>query len=463
MRLGFHGAARTVTGSRHLLEVGGRRILLDCGLFQGRRMESERKNRSFGFAPDEVDAVVLSHAHIDHSGALPSLVKHGFAGAVHCTLATADLLSVMLRDSAMIQGRDAEFVSKIRARRGEPPVEPLYDERDVAGTMAMVEGHRYHAPVPIVPGVRATFYDAGHILGSSIVDLEIEEGGTIRHLVFTGDLGRVGLPILRDPERPPACDVLVIESTYGDREHAPIASVDERLAALVNRVVLRRGKLIIPAFAVGRTQEVVYALARLIRAGAVPRCQVFVDSPMAVDVTEIFARHPECFDDEVRQALADHGDPFGFELMTYVRDPEASKALNHKAGPFLVVSASGMCEAGRIRHHLKNGVEDAKNAILIVGYQAPHTLGRRLVDGDREVAIFGEPYRRNAEVVVMDEFSAHADRHDLLAWVTGFRRPPGRAFVVHGEPEQAEPFAAALRQAGIAEVTVPDQGDEHEA
>lgn len=456
MQIEFHGAARTVTGSRHLLEVNGHRVLLDCGLYQGRRSEADRLNREFGFEPAAIDAVVLSHAHIDHSGALPSLVKRGFRGSVHCTLATADLLAVMLRDSAHIQEKDVEYVNKRRARKGEPPKDPLYAMEDAESTLDLLEGHRYHHPRPVVPGVTATFYDAGHILGSAVVHLEIHEGNEKRRIVFTGDLGRKNLPILRDPETPPEADVLIIESTYGDREHEPVEQVDERLAALIGRVFARRGKLIIPAFSVGRTQELVYAISRLMRAGRIPGCCVYVDSPLAVNVTEIFARHPETYDAEIRKILRETGDPFGFRLLEYVRDVEESKSLNVKSGPFVVISASGMMEAGRILHHLKNGIDDRRNVILIVGYQAANTLGRRLVDGATEVRIFGEPHRRRAEVIIMNEFSAHADRNELLAWVKKLERAPGRAFVVHGEERQSLPFARRLRQeAGIADVTVP--------
>lgn len=456
MKLTFHGAARTVTGSRHLLSVNGHRVLLDCGLFQGKRQESDRLNRDFGFEPESIDAVVMSHAHIDHSGALPSLVKHGYEGSIHATLATADLMNVMLRDSAMIQEKDTEYVNKRRAKKGEPPKEPLYVTEDVEKTLEQVEGHRYHRPVPVVPGVTATYYDAGHILGSAVVVLDITEGNTTRKLVFTGDLGRKHLPILRDPETPPAADALIIESTYGNREHLPVQEVEDRLSALINRVFAQKGKLIIPAFAVGRTQELVYAISRLLRGNRIPGCEVFVDSPLAVNVTDIFARHPECYDAEIRKILRDTGDPFGFELLDYVRSVDESKALNDKKGPFIVISASGMMEAGRILHHLANGIGDPQNVILVVGYQAAHTLGRRLVDGAEEVRIFGEPHESRAEVVVMNEFSAHADKNELMEWVRGFKEAPARAFVVHGEETQSLPFAKRLREeAGIGEVLVP--------
>jgi len=456
MHLEFHGAARGVTGSRHLLQANGHKILLDCGLFQGPRDETEKLNRRFGFNPREIDAVVMSHAHIDHSGDLPGLVKNGFEGTIHATLATADLLTVMLRDSAKIQEHDLAYVNKKRKKHHQPPKEPLYTMDDADDAIALVEGHRYHRPVPVVPGITATYYDAGHILGSATVQLDITEGNDKRTLVFSGDLGRKHLPILRDPETPPEADALIIESTYGDREHAPIEEVDDRLSAIINRVVAEKGKLIIPAFAVGRTQELVYAISRLLRANRIPDCGVYVDSPLAVNVTEIFDRHPECYDAEIRKVLRTTGDPFGFELLDYVRSVEESKALNAKDGPFIVISASGMLEGGRVLHHLKNAIGNPANLVLIVGYQAVHTLGRRLEDGAQEVRIFGEPYERKARVEVMNEFSAHADRNELLAWVSEFKQKPARAFVVHGEESQSLAFAERLRtDAGIGEVVVP--------
>jgi metallo-beta-lactamase family protein len=456
MHIEFHGAARTVTGSRHLLVANGKRILLDCGLFQGKRKESDSHNRDFGFDPRKIDAVVLSHAHIDHSGALPSLVKQGFSGSIHATLATADLLTLMLRDSAHIQEKDIAYLNKRLARKKLPGKEPIYTVHDAEETLGLLEGHRYYNPITVAPGVTVIFYEAGHILGSSVVHLDIQEGNERRQLVFTGDLGRRNVPILRDPETPPEADALIIESTYGNRVHDPVEQVDERLATLITRVFKRHGKVIIPAFSVGRTQELVYSISRLMRAGKIPGCCVYVDSPLAVNVTEVFARHPETYDAEIRKVLRETGDPFGFDLLEYVRSVEESKALNQKEGPFVVISASGMVEAGRILHHMKNGISNPKNLVLIVGYQAAHTLGRRIVDGAREVKIFGEPYPLRAEVVVMNEFSAHADKNELLSWVNGFKRKPSKAFVVHGEERNSLPFAELLKsEAGIGKVEVP--------
>jgi len=463
MRLEFHGAAKSVTGSRHLLLVDGKRVLLDCGLFQGRRQDAERLNRSFGFDAASVDAVVLSHAHIDHSGALPALVKAGFQGTIHATFATADLLTYMLRDSAMIQEKDVEYLNRRRRRKGDPPVEPLYTIEDAEETLRLVEGHRYHRPVPILPGVESTFFDAGHILGSAVVQLHLTEGSTRRTLVFSGDLGRKHLPILRDPETPPEADALIIESTYGDREHEPIEQVEGKLAEIVTRVFKRGGKLLIPAFAVGRTQEIVYAISRLIRSDRIQNCHVYVDSPLAVNVTEVFARHPETYDAEIRKVLRDTGDPFGFELIRYVRSVEESKALNALNGPMIVISASGMMEAGRVLHHAQNQLGDTRNCILFVGYQAEHTLGRRIVEGKKEVRVFHEMMHVRAEVEKMNEFSAHADRNELMEWVRGFKTMPRRAFVVHGEESQSVPFAQRLHtEAGIPDAVVPGRGDRGE-
>ncbi|NNF06111.1 MAG: MBL fold metallo-hydrolase [Candidatus Eisenbacteria bacterium] len=456
MKLEFHGAARGVTGSRHLLRVDGKKILLDCGLFQGRRQESIKLNRQFGFDPADLDAVVLSHAHIDHSGALPALVRNGFRGAIHATFATADLLTYMLRDSAMIQEKDIEYLNKRRRRKKQEPLKPIYTMEDAQETLTLLEGHRYHRPIQVLPGVDVTFYDAGHILGSAVVQLELTEGNEKKTLVFSGDLGRKNIPILRDPEAPPKADAVIVESTYGNREHDPIEQVDTKLASLINRVFKRQGKIVIPAFAVGRTQEIVYSISRLIRSGDIPGCCVYVDSPLAVNVTDVFARHPETYDKEIRRIFRETGDPFGFDLVEYVRSVEDSKALNTKPGPFIVLSASGMVEAGRILHHTKNSIEDSRNCMLFVGYQAAHTLGRRILEGADEIKIFGDKYNVRAEVTKMNEFSAHADKNELMSWIRDIKEGPSRVFVVHGEESQSLPFAERLeKEPGISDVIVP--------
>jgi metallo-beta-lactamase family protein len=457
MQITFHGAARSVTGTRHLVEANGHRILLDCGLVQGRRDEAERANREYPFDPSSIDVVVLSHAHIDHSGALPALVKHGFHGQIHSTLATADLASYMLRDSAHIQEKDAEFANKRMARRGNrrPHREPLYTLQDAEDTLVRFAGHEYYRSFPVAPGITATFHDAGHILGSAIVRLDLVEDGRERSIVFSGDLGRPHLPIIRDPDRVEAADILIVESTYGDRTHEKLEAASERLASLVHLIAQRRGKLIIPAFAVGRTQEIVYELVHLLRERKIPDLPIYVDSPLAVNVTEVFRRHAECYDADIREVLAGAGDPFGMHKLHYLVDVQESMALNTTPGPCIIISASGMMEAGRVLHHLRNSIEDPQNAVLIVGFQAENTLGRRLLRGDKVVNIFGEPHPVRADVFVMNEYSAHADRDELLAWFHANPGTPREIFVVHGEEEQSQAFAERLRRESPARVSVP--------
>lgn len=462
MKIVFWGAVRTVTGSRHLVRVGGGVILLDCGLFQGRRDESEERNRDFPFPPADLDAVVLSHAHIDHSGNIPSLVKRSFRGPIHATSPTVDLCGVMLRDSAHVQAKDVEFVNKRPSRRGAKARTPLYSMEDVEKALRLFRPHPYGAEIEISEGAAVTFREAGHILGSAFIDLDLRERGTRRRLVFSGDLGRRHLPIIRDPERLPSCDVLLIESTYGDRLHPPPESVPEILAGVVDRVRARGGKIIIPAFAVGRVQEIVWVLKRLIDEGRIDPIPIYVDSPLAVDATEIFARHAECFDADTREVLRTDGDPFGFRLVRYIEDVEQSKALNGKPGCSIIISPSGMCEAGRVLHHLRNNIGDPRNLVLIVGFQAENTLGSRLAERRETVRIFGEEHDLRAEVLQMDGFSAHADRDELLGWLEGAEGRPGRTFVIHGDSERSEAFAATLRGRGFPKVAVPELGREYD-
>jgi metallo-beta-lactamase family protein len=461
----FWGAARTVTGSMHLLTINGARVLLECGLYQGKRQESFERNRNLPFDPREIDIMILSHAHIDHSGNIPTLVKNGYAGPIYCTFATRDLCATMLRDSGHIQEMDAQYVNKKRARKGEPPVEPLYTQEDAVQCLGQFVSLGYGRAFSILPGVRLTFLDAGHILGSAIVvlDAEAHNGGRPHRLVFSGDLGRPDKPILEDPTPIQDCDTLIIESTYGDRLHPDVTSTKTALKQVVLETAQRGGKVIIPAFAVGRTQELVYDLHQLALSGEIPEIPVFVDSPLAIDATSVFRLHPECYDDEVEQFLRDTGarDPFGFGRLQYTRQVEQSKALNDLQGPAIIISASGMAEAGRIQHHLKNNVEDPRNTILIVGWQAPNTLGRYIVEKNETVKIFGERYALRAQVQVINGFSAHADREELLGWVQAMDRLPTRAFVVHGEPEPAQALADGLTELGIAATFVPDRGDAH--
>lgn len=459
MRIFFAGAARNVTGSQHLLEFNGTRLLLDCGLYQGRRQEANERNRHLPFDPRQVDAMILSHAHIDHSGNIPTLVKQGFRGSITCTPATRDLCSVMLRDAAHIQEADADFLNRKHADQLQEPVVPLYDEADVLKALKQFRSLDYHQPTPVLPGVTCTFLDAGHVLGSAIVQLDIDRAPDRLRLVFSGDLGRRNMALLRDPEAPEAPDVLVLESTYGDRLHSPMAGMEVDLAAVINRTVARRGKILVPSFSLERTQEFVYALHRLTLRKAIPPIPIYVDSPLSVRITEIFKLHPECFDDETLAFMRKNGDPFGFDNLTYISNVEDSKALNDREGPMMILAASGMCEAGRILHHLRNGIEDARNTILIIGFQAKNTLGRKIVERQSVVRIFGVERSLEAEVVVMDAFSAHADRDDLLDFINGCRSHLRRVFLVHGEEEQMLPLGERLTRMGIPGVHVPMLGE----
>jgi metallo-beta-lactamase family protein len=458
LRVTFLGAAHTVTGSMHLVEVAGLRLLLDCGLFQGRRAEARRRNSQFPFRPKDVDAVLLSHAHVDHCGNLPNLVKQGFTGPVYCTPATRDLLAVMLADSAKIQEEDASYLNRHRDK-GEPKVEPLYTQRDVYTTLRACESIPYDRPFDLHRGVTFRFADAGHLLGSAMISLHAAPGGREVSLTFTGDRGRPGTPLLRDPAPVPPCDLLISESTYGGRTHPPADLLADTLGEVVRRAAGRGGKLLIPAFSLGRTQTVVYFLHQLISAGRLPDLPVYVDSPLAADATEVFRLHPECFDEQTALLLQDDPDLFGGKRVRYVHSVQESKSLNGKPGPCVIIAASGMCESGRILHHLAHNVEDPRCTVLIVGYQAPDTLGRRLVEHRPEVRILDRLLRPRAEVVVMNGFSSHADRNDLLASFAPLAGRTRAVRLVHGDPDQSESLADALRAAGFPDVAVPQPGD----
>ena len=464
MTLTFWGAAQTVTGSLHLVTLeDGTRLVLDCGLFQGPRAEGEVVNREWPCEPASVHAVVLSHAHIDHSGRLPQFVKDGFAGTIWATHATRDLCALMLRDSGHIQVSDAERTNRRHQKQGKPLVEPLYDEADAEQAVRQIVGVPYGYAFEPAPGVRAVFRDAGHILGSATVTLDVTENGTTRTLGFTGDLGNPGRPILRDPEPLPPVDWLITESTYGGVTHESATDARDRLLDTVTRTVARGGRVVVPAFAVGRTQELVYALDRLEHDGRLPPVPVFVDSPLAVNATSVFQSHPECYDDDVLRVMLTDPNPFGFARLEYVREAERSKALNGIATPFVVISASGMAEAGRILHHLRNTVADPKHTVLIVGYQAEHTLGRRLAEQQPEVKIFGEMVPLRAEVEVMSAFSAHADEPGLVSFIGALDRDRlQRVFLVHGEPDRQAALAEALAGVGIADVQAPARGESFE-
>lgn len=462
MELQFCGAAREVTGSMHLLTVSGKRILLECGLFQGRRMEAFEKNSHFPYDPASIDLLVLSHAHMDHSGNIPQLVKQGFSGPIFCTHATQDLVNIMLQDSAHIQQKDVEYINKKNEKKGLPAIQPLYTMEDARNCISQFIGLGYNRPFPLTPEIMLTFQDAGHILGSAIVILDIEEQGSKRRLTFTGDLGRKNLPIIRDPVQVDTTDILITESTYGNRFHDPIADMKPSVQRVVQETVDRGGKIIVPSFSVGRTQELVYYLHELFNEGSLPEIPIYVDSPLSVNVTEIFRLHRECYDKETEDLFLDNQqDPFGFFRLKYIRQVEDSKKLNNSTESCMIISASGMCEAGRILHHLKNNASDTKNTILVIGFMAENTLGRRIVEKQPVLKIFGDEIPLRAQVEVMNGFSAHADQNELMAFFNGIQKKPKEVFVVHGEPESANSLADLIRSHG-PQVHVPERGDKFE-
>jgi metallo-beta-lactamase family protein len=438
------------------VDVPGATVALDCGLFQGRRGESREKNEAFPDPPASLDAVVLSHAHIDHSGRLPWLVRRGFSGPIVATDATVSLCGVMLPDSAHIQEKDADYL----ARRQRPHAEPLYDIDDVRETLALMRRTPLGESQPVIPGVRATFHEAGHILGSASVALDIDGPAGARRLVFSGDIGRWEMDILRDPDPPGGADAVILESTYGVRDHPSLGESRAQLAAIIRETAQRGGKVLVPAFALGRTQELLYDLHGLYHDGAIPALPIFVDSPLAREATQVFARHQELFD-RSEPLMREHRNPLQFELARFTESVDESKALNGAAMPMVIVAASGMCESGRILHHLLHGASDARNTILIVGFQAEHTLGRRIVERRPELRILGEEVPLRARVEVLNGYSAHGDRRDLRRWLDAVRAKSPRlahVYLVHGEPEAMDPFADSLRQAGYR-VTCPRRGD----
>lgn len=458
-RLTFWGGAGQVTGSMHLLEAAGARILLDAGLFQGRRKDSHTLNLQLPFDARRIDGVVLSHAHIDHSGRLPLLVKEGFHGPVYATPATRDLCAVMLADAAHIQEKDHQFLRK--HEKAGPESEPLYSMRDAIAVQDLMVGVPYRRVFYLRKHLAIDFLEAGHILGSASIDLRVTEGGSHR-VVFSGDIGRSKLPIVRDPEPPVGpIDTLIIEATYADRHHESYSEAESRLGEVIRRVAARGGKVLIPAFAVGRAQELIYSLHRLSREGRIPPIPIYLDSPLAVDITTVFRMHPEVFDR--RERLIEATDElFDFPNLRYVREASESKALNSSTGPAVILAPSGMAESGRILHHLAHGIGDHRNLVLFVSYQADHTLGRRLQGGQEVVRILGREYERRAEIETISGYSAHADREELRGWVKRLGGPIRRAFVVHGEPPALEAMATILREEGVREVTVPGHGESFE-
>ncbi len=457
MRIKFHGAAHTVTGSQHLLEINGSKLLLDCGMYQGKRAETYERNLNFRYDPRSVDAVLLSHAHIDHSGNLPNLVKQGYEGPIYATRATAELGGVMLRDSGRIQESDAEFVSKKRAERGQDPIEPLYTEQDAEEAANSFKGVDYDQAFEPIPGVVARFHEAGHILGSAAISLEIEEKGRKIRFWFSGDIGRYRMPLLRDPILPEAVDYMIMESTYGDKSHSNPENAFIEFRDVVKRTVERGGKVIVPAFAVGRTQELVYNLNEMMTEGDVPRVPVFVDSPLAVNATQVFRNHAECFDEETRQFVMEARHPaLDFKMLTYVKSVEESKSLNERKEPMIIISASGMAETGRIVHHIRNNIGDPKNTICIVSWQAPYTMGRRLADREPQVNIFGEAHKVKAKVATIGGLSGHAGQDLLMRYALGVKDTAKQIFLVHGEERQAMTLQNLLKERGVPQTYYPE-------
>lgn len=454
MKITFCGAAGTTTGSQHLIEANGSRILLDCGLYQGRRDDTYDRNRNFQFDPATIDAVVLSHAHIDHSGNLPNLTSNGFQGNIFSTFATRDLCQIMLLDSARIQNQDTKWLNKRRAKKGLPEIEPIYSEQDAEECVRHFVNIGYDRSIPIADGITLTFIDAGHILGSAQVILDIVEDGVSKRLLFSGDVGRGNNDLLRDPAVAENVDYLLMESTYGNREHELPTQTNHLLKDILVKALERNGKVIIPAFAVERTQQLIYVLHELTEAGDLPDVPIYVDSPLAVNATEIFRIHPECFNEEVYEFLFEKRNPFGFESLHMVRKVTESKKLNEIQEPAIIISASGMCEAGRILHHLRNNIEDDRNTILFVGYCAENTLGWKIRNEWKEVPILGDKFDVRADVQILDSFSGHADQSELLEYFDRMGGSKEKVFLVHGEESQSEALCEVLRKRHSGSVEV---------
>jgi metallo-beta-lactamase family protein len=460
MKITFHGAAREVTGSQHLLEINGNKLLLDCGLYQGGRQESYEINSRFHYEPSELAAVLLSHAHIDHSGNLPRLVNQGYEGSIYTTFVTAHLAEVMLKDSASIQEAESESINKGSKSSGDDTQEqtsirPLYTTADARQAIQQMKGTPYQHTFEPIPGVQARFVEAGHILGSASLVLDIEEKGRKLRLWFSGDVGRPLLPLVRDPVLPEKADTLLMESTYGDMNHPSPEKAYAELRQALLKTFERNGKVIIPAFAVGRTQELVYKLNEMIEAGELPKVPVFVDSPLAINVSDIFNEHPQYFDEEAREFMGNGNDPLGFKLLTYTYLVEESKAIDNLDGPVVIIASSGMAEGGRILHHLAHNIGDPRNTILIVSYQAPNTLGRHLAEGASRVRIFGDNFQRQADVVNIRGFSAHAGQDDLVEYAKASKDTLKEVYLVHGEEQAAERLRGKLKQAGLKKVVYP--------
>jgi metallo-beta-lactamase family protein len=462
MKLSFLGAAQNVTGSRYLLEANGKRLLVDCGLYQERDFR-ERNWDPFPVPPKSIDLILLTHAHLDHSGYLPRLVKHGFRGRVYSTRASTEIAKIALLDSARLLTEDAEYKKKRHERekrKGPYPYDPLYTEADAEKSFPLFKEVRYDEVVEVGEGLEATYHDAGHILGASHVTLRVSHNGEVRTILFSGDIGRWDKPILRDPTIIEQADYVVMESTYGTRDHEDPKDVDDMLADVVNSTYKRGGNICIPSFAIGRTQEVLYRLNELLVEERIPHCNVFIDSPMAVRVTEVFKQHRELFDEEMMDFIKDGDSPFRFPELKMVTTVKDSKAINRVKKGAIIIAGSGMCTGGRIKHHLANNIDRKESTVLFVGYQAFGTLGRHIVEGASEVRLFGKKYPVRARVTQINGFSAHADRGELLKWVSGLAPDPRRVFVTHGEPESAHAMADLLKQEKGWKVSVPEYKDE---
>lgn len=465
MKVEFWGAAQTVTGSMHLVHVGGKRLLLDCGLYQGKRKEAFRRNREIPFKGSEIDAVILSHGHIDHSGNLPSLIASGYRGPIYSTSATRDLAVYLLLDSAKIQKYDVKYVNKKRKKKNQSPLEPLYTQEDAVQTIRQFRTVEYGAEFAPLDNVQCKFHVAGHMLGAAIVELDLQEQGSEPvKLVFSGDIGRSEMPILKNPETVDGANYIIMEATYGNRNHEKSGDARASLLEAAKSTVESGGKLIIPAFSIGRTQEIVYRLNLLWESGELPEIKTFVDSPLAVNATSVFREHVECYDDEtIEQMLSEEDeDPLAFDGLTYIRDAKLSKELNHYKEPCIIISASGMCEGGRILHHLKHNISKPNTTILFTGYQAPHTLGRIILDGSKDIIkIYGEPYEMKAKVCKLQSSSGHADQQQLVDWAQSMHEKGDlrNVALVHCELDGAEPFKNLLEEQGISKVTIPARGD----
>ena len=457
MKLTSYGAAREVTGSNHVLEINGKKIAIDCGMFQGHRVESERKNQNFAYDASTVDAVILTHAHCDHCGRLPLMCGNGFNGNIYSTPACRDIAGLIMSDTAHIMQKDAEWLKK---KKPDHPFKPLYGVDEVLKSLDQFMTVSYGRTFPVIDGVKCTFYDAGHILGSAIAVLDLENG---ERIAFSGDLGRAGLPIIRDPQPIGDVDYMVCESTYGNRLHDPIEYAENEMAEVITKTAESGGKIIIPAFAVERTQELIYFLHKLTNEGKIPELEIFVDSPMATNATSIFRVHQECYDAKVREHfLADHKNPFGFDSLHFTTSVADSKKINEVKEPHIIISSSGMCEAGRILHHLKNNIEDPKNTIMIVGFMAAHTLGRRIAERRPEVKIFGQPYQLRAKVKILNTFSAHADYNEILNYIGTMNKARlKKIFLVHGENDALDNLQKLMLESGIKEVQIVDPETEY--